>query len=364
MIPYIILYLSSALLAFYNYLKDRTNIVPFLLFMLIVGAYAGSRLNLGGYDYDVYELMYNNTNSDFSDLISPDYFLLQTTEKGYIFVMSFFRFLNTDFNSFFLFLGIFCSFGLFFVFKRSSKFPYLILTIFLAKGYLYYFFTAQRQIIAMVICWIAIQSVIDKKLVKFLILVILASFFHTSAVAFLVIYPIVHKRITNKEVIMFLCASILVGVLKIGLAMGVFISNYLPFGSDKLTGYLEGETTGVNILNFIEIVPIFFIILKFRDKLEVQVKNFNIFFNIYLLFVFITFAFYDFVFIARLKGYFSIGYIIVMSSLCYIPKKKSVGIGIVFLLILYLFAVYARELLTFDDGEGYLPYRSYLFNNF
>lgn len=364
MIPYIILYLSSTLLSFYNYLREKTNAVPFLLFILFVGAYAGSRLNLGGYDYDVYELMYNNTNSDFSDLFSPSYFLLQSTEKGYIFLMSLFRFLNTDFNTFFLFLGLFCGLGLFFVFKRSSKFPYLILTIFLAKGYLYYFFTAQRQIVAMVICWIALQSVIDRKLIKFLILVIIASFFHTSAIAFVVIYPIVNQKITNKGVIILLFASILIGVLKIGLILGIFISSYLPFGADKLTGYLEGETTGVNILNFIEIVPIFFIILKYRSKLETKVSNFNTFFNIYLIYVLITFAFYDFVFIARLKGYFLIGYIIILSSLCYIPQKKNIGIGIIFLLLMYCFAVYARELLTFDNGEGYLPYRSYLFNNF
>ncbi|WP_171817674.1 EpsG family protein [Chryseobacterium sp. StRB126] len=335
-----------------------------MLFILAVGIYAGSRLNLGGYDYDVYELMYNNTNSDFSDLVSPGYFLLQTTEKGYIFVMSFFRFLHAGFNTFFIFLGLFCSFGLFFVFRQYSKFPYLILTIFLAKGYLYYFFTAQRQIIAMVICWIALKAVIDRKLIPFLLLVVLASFFHTSAIVFVIVYPIVTLKITNKGVIMLLLGSILIGVLKIGIILGTFISGFLPFGADKLTGYLEGETTGVNILNFIEMVPILFIILHFRKNIEKKIDNFNALFNIYLVFVLITFAFYDFVFIARLKGYFLIGYIIILSSLCYIPQKKKLGIGIVFLLLLYCFAVYARELLTFDDGEGYLPYRSYLFNNF
>ncbi|MDM1556710.1 EpsG family protein [Chryseobacterium indologenes] len=364
MIPYIILYFSSTLLSFYTYLKERTNAIPFLLFILAVGIFAGSRLNLGGYDYDVYELMYNNTNSNFSDVISPDYFLLQTTEKGYVFLMSIFRFLNTDFNTFFIFLGLFCTLGLFFVFRQYSKFPYLILTIFLAKGYLYYFFTAQRQILAMVVCWIALKAAIERKLIPFLLLIVLASFFHTSALAFVIVYPIITLKLTNKKVIILLAGAILIGVFKIGILLGTVISGYLPFGADKLTGYLEGETTGVNILNFIEMIPILFIILHFRKKLEGKVSHFNALFNIYLVFVLITFAFYDFVFIARLKGYFLIGYIVILSTLCYIPQVKRIGIGIVFLLLCYCFAVYVRELLTFDDGEGYLPYRSYLFNNY
>jgi transmembrane protein EpsG len=364
MLPYILLYSVSFILSLYNYLKENTNKVIFCILMLCVGIFAGSRLNIGGYDYDVYELMYENTSQNFSDLISTDYFLLKTTEKGYILIMSVFRYLNADFNTFFLVCGIACSLGLFFVFKKYSKFPYLILTIFFAKGYLYYFFTAQRQIIAMVICWLAIKFVIERKLIKFLILIIAASFFHTSAVIFILAYPLFTVKITNKRVVILLGISLLIGLLKVGSALGMIISNYLPFGADKLTGYLDGEGSGVNVLNFIEIIPVLFILLNFRKKIEHQIKYFNIFFNLYLVYIMITFAFYDFAFIARLKGYFLIGYIIILSSLVYIPSKKNIGIGIISVLLMYCFASYIRELLVFDNGEGYLPYNSYLFNDF
>ena len=196
-------------------------------------------------------------------------------------------------------------------------------------------------------------------------MVVLASLFHTSAIMFLVIYFFCNIKIDNKKVIILLIISIALGALKIGTLIGIQVSNLLPFGSEKLTDYLEEEgAAGANILNFVEIVPILFVILMSRDRIESKIKYFNLFFNFYVFFVMITFAFYDFAFMARLKGYFVIGYIVILSSLLYIPNKKTVGIGILLTLAFYCFAVYARELLVFDNGEGYLPYKSYFYKDF
>ncbi|AZA48830.1 EpsG family protein [Chryseobacterium carnipullorum] len=364
MAAYIILYIFSIFLSFYTYFKENANKIPFFIFFIILGIFAGSRFNIGGSDYLVYELMYENTDKDFSDVFSPDYFLLLGTEKGYIILMSAFNYLGVDFNTFLLFLGICCSIGLYFVFTRYSNVYGVLLTIFFAKGFLYYFFTAQRQIIAMIICWLAIQFVIERKFFKFFLMVLLASFFHTSAILFIVVYFLYRVKISNKRTVVLLFISIGMGVLKIGSLIGMQISSFLPFGGEKLTGYLEEEGAGANVLNFIEMVPILFVILMNRYRIENKIKYFNLFFNLYVIFMMITFAFYDFAFIARLKGYFIIGYIVILSSLLFIPNKKSVGIGILLILIFYCFAVYTRELLVFDNGEGYLPYKSYLFKDF
>ncbi|CEJ70999.1 Transmembrane protein EpsG [Chryseobacterium oranimense G311] len=365
MAAYIILYLFSVFLSFYSYLKENTSKIPFLIFFIILGIFAGSRFNIGGSDYMVYELMYENTDKDFSDVFSPDYFLLMATEKGYIVLMSVFNYLGADFNTFLLFLGITCSIGLYFIFTRYSNIYGVLLMIFFAKGFLYYFFTAQRQIIAMIICWLAIKFVVERKFLKFFLMVILASLFHTSAIMFLVIYFFCNIKIDNKKAIILLIISIALGALKIGTLIGMQISSFLPFGAEKLTDYLEEEgAAGANILNFIEIIPVLFVILMSRHRIESKIKYFNLFFNLYVFFVMITFAFYDFAFIARLKGYFVIGYIVILSSLLYIPNKKTISVGILLILAFYCFAVYTRELLVFDNGEGYLPYKSYFFKDF
>ncbi|AZA63738.1 hypothetical protein EG345_02780 [Chryseobacterium carnipullorum] len=139
MAAYIILYIFSIFLSFYTYFKENANKIPFFIFFIILGIFAGSRFNIGGSDYLVYELMYENTDKDFSDVFSPDYFLLLGTEKGYIILMSAFNYLGVDFNTFLLFLGICCSIGLYFVFTRYSNVYGVLLTIFFAKGFLYYF---------------------------------------------------------------------------------------------------------------------------------------------------------------------------------------------------------------------------------
>lgn len=361
MIPYILTYFAIFILALDSYFKNRSNKVVFLIVALFIGILSGTRVEtLGGYDTSVYKLMYENVRG-YTDFVNPEHFLLQTTERGYILLMAFIKSLGFNFNYFLLILGLFSGAVLFFVFTKYTKYAFVVLAIFLSKGYLYYFFTAQRQVIAMCICWLAITFVIKKKFIPFIILVILASLFHYSAIVFLVVYFIDRIKLNNKHVITLIIVAILTGVFKLGIMLGSALSNILPFGGEKLSGYVTGNDGGINVLNFIELIPILFLVLSNRNDITNRTPYYNLFFNIYLLYILITFAFYDFSFIARLKGYFVIGYIIVIASLLDVTEKKKIGIGILVLILLYCFAVMIRELLVFDEGTGYLPYKSFLF---
>ncbi|WP_253072901.1 EpsG family protein [Riemerella anatipestifer] len=347
-----------------KYFIEKTPRVLALVVMVLAGLISGSRVvTLGGYDTMVYQLMYENTEASLLAFQNPDYFLLKTTERGYIFVSSVFRLLGVDFNWFLLMLGIWCAFSLYKVFSRHTVNAFLLFTIFLGKGYLYYFFTAQRQVIAMCICWLGIQYILKRKLLPFLLIVVLASLFHTSAIVFAVVYFLPKIRLSRRSVIVLFLGSLLVGVSSLGALLGGWLSGYLPsFAATKLVGYLEGEGKGVNVLNFLEIVPVFVFVLMHRKFMEERVKNFNLFFNIYLLFIFITLAFYNFDIISRVKGYYLVGYIAVISAIPYAVKNRKLGFGILIVVLLYFCAVMVRELLVFDDGEGYLPYQSFFMN--
>lgn len=362
MLPYILTYLVIFILSVDSYFRNRSNKLIFLLVSLFIGGLAGSRVEtLGGYDTGVYKLMYDNVRG-YIDVFSPEYFLLLTTERGYVFLMALIKSLGFNFNYFLLTVGLSCGVALFYIFSKYTKYAFIVLAIFLSKGYLYYFFTAQRQVIAMCICWFALTFVINKKFLPFFLMVVLASLFHSSAIVFLVIYFIDRLRFNNRQVIALIIASILTGVLKLGALLGIALSSILPFGGEKLSGYVTGATGGINVLNFIELIPILFFVLSNRDNITNRTPYYNLFFNIYLIYVLITFAFFDFSFIARLKGYFVLGYIVVIASLLDVTKKKEIGIGVLVLILLYCFAVMVRELLVFDDGKGYLPYKSFLFN--
>jgi len=361
MYPYLITFSLISIFAVNSYFKNFTSKVILLFLTLLVGGLAGSRVHtLGGFDTGVYKLMYENLRG-YIDVFSPDYFLLQTTERGFIFLMVTIKSLGINFNFFLLILGLFCGLAIYFIFSRFTKYPIIILAIFLSKGYLYYFFTAQRQIVAMCICWLAILFVINKKFLPFVTLIVLASLIHSSAIIFLPIYFINRFNFSNRQVIILILASVLVGVLKLGALIGTSISNILPIGGEKLSGYINNAEGGINILNYLELIPVLFLVLTNKINIINSTPYYKLFFNIFLVYVLITFAFFDFSFIARLKGYFIIGYIVVIASLLDVTKKREYGIGILIFILLYCFVVMIRELLVFDGGEGYLPYESFLF---
>lgn len=363
MVPYLIIYFSISIASLYNVFIKRYNFTLFLILILIIGVFSGSRITaLGGYDTDVYSNVFSEVPSNFFDALTADSFYLISMERGYIIINWLAKSLGLNFNQFLLSLGIISAIGLYTIFKRYSQYYFVVLLIFLAKGYLYYFFTAQRQVLAMIICWYSIRFIIDRKIWLFLLCIFIASQFHTSSLVFFLAYFCNLLRLSNKWALTAVLVSLAIGLSNVGLLLGQSFSSYLPGEqfSEKLNNYFENNASGVNILNFIELIPVFIIILYFRKKIELSFPNFNFFFNIFIIFLCLTFAFYNFQFIARLKGYFVIGYILMISSLLYVIPTR-IKFGVLMIIIFYCLAVFVRELLVFDDGEGYLPYSSYLF---
>ncbi|MGN7787928.1 EpsG family protein [Niabella sp. 22666] len=330
---------------------------------LIIGIFSGARQDIGGFDYGMYEYFFGMAPESPGQYLSGDVepFLTISCEPGYIYIMTVFKSLGLDFNAFFLFLGVACSFLLLIAFLKYEKYLYLSIVIFLGKGYLYYFFTAQRQIIAMVICFLAIGFIVRRKFFFFLIMVIIASFFHTSAIIFLPAYWLYKLNLNKKATIICFILAGLAGLLHLGRYTGTAIASLLPFGSEKLNMYLEGET-GVNMLNFVELVPLTVVLLVYKEKLSERIPNFQLLFNFYIVFFVLTISFADFSIVSRLKGYYLLGYIGVLAGLVDIPKNKKIGLAVFLGIVLYILAVYLRELLTFDDGSGYLPYNSFFLN--
>lgn len=360
MTVYILLYIFSAFIALSEYLSKSQKSLS-LIAVILAGIISGTRVEtLGGYDTLVYKLMYDSTSPGFSAIYQED-LLLKTTEKGYILLMAFFKIVDFNFNWFLLSIGFSCAIMLWSNLKNLTPHIILCFTIFLGKGYLYYFFTAQRQIIAMCICWYALRFLKNKKIFFFILLCISAAFFHTSAIIFILVYFLATIRIDNKWSVILLIFSTLIGISGLGSMLGGLLAPYLPTAaSEKLTGYITGPTQAINILNYFEIVPVLIFTLVKRNEMSLHLKDFELVFNLFLVFVLITFAFYDFTFIMRVKGYFLIGYIIILSAIPYTFRKKQIGVGPLILIIFYCFAVMFRELITFDYGAGYLPYKSFL----
>jgi hypothetical protein len=360
MVPYLIILYISIALSFIHFVGKKENKYQLLFIIILLGLLSGSRYEIGGSDYYIYENMYNNVSTHLSEVINPSDNILMVTERGYIAIMALSKKVGLNYNQFLLLLGIATSITLFLVIKNYTNYFFLILLLFICKGYLYYFFTAQRQIIAILICWYAIKFVLNRKFKSFAFFVLIASLFHSSAIVFLIVYFTYAMELKNKFVIILFFISIIFGSLHIGPRLLIFISNYLPIGAEKLINY-SGGTGSVNVFNFIEMVPIMFLILKHRNIISRNTKHFSFFFPLFLIYIFINFAFYDFSIMTRVRGYFIIGYISIIASIPYSFKTQAQKNIVLVVLVLYFSAVFIRELMVFDGGTGYLPYNSYLF---
>jgi len=362
MIPYVLIYLLIAFLAFDSIYFKRNFKYIVIIFTIFLGIFSGSRsIDLGGYDTWVYSRFYSDLPLNITQVLNSDEKYIIKFEKGYTVLNIIGKSLGLNFNQFLLLLGIICSSLLILPFKRYSNYYFFSVLIFLSKGYLYYFFTAQRQVIAMMICWIALKYLDNRNKVIFFLLILLAVQFHTSSIFFVLIYFLTKIRLTNKIIYMSILVSILFGFSNLGVVLSQQFSVFFPQDafSNKLNTYVENSTVGINILNYFEMIPILYLVIKNKDQLEQKSPYFNTILWLFLLFYCLTFAFYNINSVSRLKGYFVIGYIIIISNL--ISTRKSYKKYYYFLIILgYCLAVYLREILVFSGGTGYFPYRSFL----
>lgn len=80
-----------------------------------------------------------------------------------------------------------------FIYKTSKK-PVLSTMIYLALPCFYIYWSGVRQGIAISITMLAFLMIRERKPVKFILLVVLAWFFHSSAIIFLIAYPLYHMK--------------------------------------------------------------------------------------------------------------------------------------------------------------------------
>lgn len=145
------------------------------------------------------------------DLVNYEYYFLKAKEMtwtdttDYI-VEPFYMILNKFVSSiggdfrFFLVVVAFITLLPFAIFYyKESKNSLLTITIFINVSIFTMFFSGLRQTIAFSIGIIAFYCVKNKKLLKFLLCVLVAYNFHSSAFALLALYPVYYLKITKKS---------------------------------------------------------------------------------------------------------------------------------------------------------------------
>lgn len=121
-------------------------------------------------------------------------------EKGYVIFNKLLGHISQD-EQFLLFTCAFISIAAFtYLIYKYSKFPFLSIIIYLGLPCFLMVFSGLRQALAIAITILSFQFIQKKKPIQFIVVVIIATLFHSSAIIFLLAYPCYYIR-TDKSVL-------------------------------------------------------------------------------------------------------------------------------------------------------------------
>lgn len=328
----------------------------FLIFILAFNYQMGT-------DWILYQKFYESLpkNNIYNVLLNN-----QGIEKGYIlysFIIKNYLFLNYE-----LFMGITLSVCIYILLNNIEKNAdniYIAIYIYI----LTFLFPSSiepivRQLIAIAIITLGLKYIEKRSFFKYLIIILLASSFHFSAIVMLPLYFFNKMHLNLKKIaILYLLISLV--LLKLNYLL-LIISKIVPSFIKFQRYFSNGRYGFSNNINFVRIIVTWIksliclsiIILGYRKSLKrkIYIENGAILSIFFMNFTNIFIIFY------RVEGYFMLFFAIVTSSVLNIKILNGKGIKVLMLLSVFcLYGVlFLRVLLNTElNRYRYFPYKNY-----
>lgn len=229
---------------------------------------------------------------------------------------------------------------------KYSKMPFLSFALYISFNFYAFSFSGLRQSIAYGIVLLSYKSIIERKFIRFLLIVLLASTFHKTAIVFLLAYPLSKVKL-NKLTILLTAVLILV-IYK-------FKRNIFGFVVDNIyTDYEIVETGAINW--FLFSVAIIMFLLLFYKKIINQSSEINALYIIVILGVIIMMFSSIGTNVMRLANYFYIFIILLIPEVLSVSRNKLFAFYSLYFLIILISTLYLWFLL-YTDTYQIVPYR-------
>lgn len=164
----------------------------FLMAAIIVILFQGLRSFSVGTDLAVYIPAYGKIGTEVTFSLNAKY---RNFEIGYVLLNKILYLAGFSERAFLIAITIIIQAPIFYVMYKYSVSPLLSVLSYFAFGNFIVTFSGLRQGIAMSLCFAAYVFIKNKKLVRFIILMLFACFFHKSAVICFTLYPLYYLKI-------------------------------------------------------------------------------------------------------------------------------------------------------------------------
>lgn len=319
-----------------DYYRRYTKVTLFISFFLLL-IVAGFR-NMGGSDYIVYRDHFNGFEGS-------------RWEIGYELVVSFFRFIGFNYFFFVFFVSLFTLIALFYCIRKYSQYPQFSLMLYFGGYFVYYNLIATRQLIALMIFLFSLQYLIDKKDVKFLLLILFGSLFHSSSLILIPGYFFVRFFKFNFWYI--LVASFPIYIIfqfKIEDLIGFFAANGFNFVESRMVdGYMVADRS-LPITTFVRIgVTLSLFVSSYKNLKDNE--SYIVYFKLYFLFVLFFIAFNQLDIMIRMWVYFEMPSIFLIPMVLKEMNNKFLRFFFYFLYLSFFISSLLVLLNGFDDGD-------------
>lgn len=321
----------------------KTNKNYLLFICIILTLFLGFRANHVGLDMKNYEDFFNlASNSSFSYLFKNVQFELGF--KIYTKIISLF------FNNYSIFIfitSLLSMIGVYDFIKENSKNYFASIYLFITFNFYIYLFCTLRQVLAISILLLSTRFIKSKDFRKFILLVLLATLFHKTAIVFSIVYFIPYIKLTKEKINYFCIGALILFLIKnplIDFFTSVFYSQYENYMDTSGTGY----TT--LFLFFGLLIGIIYIFKNFK----LSEKNNQLFIGMLMITIPLQILATTQGLIARLTLYFSISILILIPNVLENEKNENFKNVLYFFYYVSLFFFYYFEIL---GNTMYVPYQ-------
>lgn len=332
----ILVFIVYLITHFNNNIKKETKDNLFLsVIMIILFVLVATRSLTTGNDTQMYLNVFKNCSAlKWDAVIFGGYF-----EGGYLIFNVLISYISSSPRFFMFVMSFVFNLVIYKFIKDNSNNYFLSVLMYICMLFFYTSMTMMRQFLAMMVILSSLKYVKEKKLPLFILSVILASLFHTSALTCFIIYPIYHIKYTHKKafiicVVSVFCLLLLQPIVTFLMNL-VGRTNYYEsqFGSNKLA----------NTLSFTINIVLFLFALMSKNK---NIKNYDFYLYILLISAAVNFISTDMNIISRAADYFDIFAIICIPNIVYSLKNKNTKMICSLILLIFL-ALYSGIIMKY-----------------
>lgn len=355
MIIYIILFFIPIVLYFYYKDNNKKSYKSFLLFFIVLALFVGLGDMLGGYDRYIYGDLFDNLADQLRIGIpttSSRLFLAYHSEFGYVGLNWLIAHITNN-RYIFIFCYTICMYAIIIeCFKKYAKNYYLASILFMALVF-FFSFTYLRQMFAAAIIGLSIKYIIERKFLRFCVILLVAFSFHNSAIIFFPMYFIANKKYSKSRILLIMFICFIIGITGITsslynfydeLSIRVSHDDYALQQSTRIAYILEAG------------LFLYYLILTHRDL--TSEKKDIVLYNIALGFCAILLLFIRSENGGRLSWYFVYGLIFSLTQLSTTNYGKKIKMGLQ--LSIVGFVLFLRILTSW--GVLLYPYKTFLTN--